>query len=244
MKKFERRTIYNARIVMLLIGSFSLLSLLLWRIQSVSVQDQAEFHQLLERAGGGRQAQNHSWKAKQERSGIQKDLYFMKEGHPLHVKILAETAELMLDQQGRKTGLVEQFQQMRCLMQEEVFYQLKDSPKTLVKKNGKFFLKNHDPKQAASWLDELPPDAKPMQVLRYLEADQAFYRHHEDLLEADTVKVYRYIIPGHDLNGSFSQFSPLFKGNAARIECSLKGAEPHFKATNLKMTFFQGGNLK
>lgn len=85
-------------------------------------------------------------------------------------------------------------------------------------------------------------DGKPQQTLRYLEADSATYSYKNDEVVANDVKVYRYILPGHELPQNLAGFKPTLKGHAEGVQFSMAGKDVQFKAQKLKASL-EGGAL-
>lgn len=82
----------------------------------------------------------------------------------------------------------------------------------------------------------LPNSKEPMQVIRYLEADEAIYRYKTDTFTAERVRISRYVVPGHELVENFEGVKPLMSGIAKKIEFSLSGEDLNFTAHGLKAT--------
>ena len=79
---------------------------------------------------------------------------------------------------------------------------------------------------------------RPMQIIRQLKADSATYHYQKDLFIAENVQITRYLIPGSELVESLEGGKLLMTGLAKRVEFSLKGSEPNFKAHQLKSSIY------
>lgn len=85
-----------------------------------------------------------------------------------------------------------------------------------------------------------------MSSIRYIEADAAEYHYKDDRFVAQTVKLTRYSIPGHELQEISEQSRTWMKGTADKVEFSLKSKEKdlNFKAHHLKAAFYDTGKMK
>ena len=236
----QKRKTFNFKLGVFLFFLIGAAGFLIWKIQDVSPADRKNYETLLLQSSSSNTSHKQLIKAKQEKEQIQKDLFFKKEGHSLQVRILADKAELVFDQNEKKGEVLEKFYQMKCIMQEEIYYRLKDGRELLPKQLKGYLVKNSDPKQESSWIAQLPDEARPMQVLRVFEADEALYFHKENILKARDVNIYRHVVEGHQLHPLTENAEPLLKGVAERVECELKGSEPHFEAFQLKMSLYKG----
>lgn len=86
--------------------------------------------------------------------------------------------------------------------------------------------------------EEVAPDS-PSQIIRVFEADRAIYRYRSGELNADSVKLARYKIPGRKYQKPDESTPPFMTGMAQNVEVSLNGPSK-FKAKGLKM---KGGAL-
>lgn len=88
------------------------------------------------------------------------------------------------------------------------------------------------------------PD-KPMQIIRHLKADAASYHYQKDLFVAENVQISRYLIPGSTLvETGVEDNKLLMTGLAKRVEFSLNGSDPNFKAYQLKSSFYPSNDSK
>lgn len=212
----------------------------------VSESDAKEYGKLMADAESSHSsAHGTPYTARQEREGIQKDLFFQKGNDRLQIRLTAEQAQLVLDHQDMHTYVVEHMQHVKCYMQEEIYYILADGREALPQPNGQLLLRSADEKDPASWLSIDTPGLKPMEVIRYIEADEAQYHYKDDRFAARSVKITRYSIPGHQLKEMNDQAKPLMKGTADRVEFSLKAKDKdlNFKAHHLKAAFFDTGKM-
>jgi len=77
-------------------------------------------------------------------------------------------------------------------------------------------------------------DGKPMQVFRYLQADEAVYHYQTNKLVAKRATISRFSALGHHLIEDVSRLRPSITGTASEVEFFMEGGNPHFKATKFK----------
>ena len=106
--------------------------------------------------------------------------------------------------------VIEKMKGMSCILQEELFYLTPDGQE----------------------------EAVPMQIVRYIEADNAVYHYQNDLLEAEDVKIFRYKLPGHHLVESFTE-EPTMRAIAKSVEISVLSKELSFKAKKMRVILAQ-----
>lgn len=182
--------------------------------------------------------------ARQKRAGIQKDVFFNQGNHRLHLRILSEHAELVLDQREEATEIVEHMHGVKCLMQEDVYYLLPDGREAdLFADTDLLVSRGGEGTESPSKMPLLGSHAKPMQVIRYLEAETASYFYKSDRFVAENVLVARYVVPGHLLVESIEGMKPVMMGSATSAAFSLAGKNPDFKARRLKAKLYSGGKL-
>lgn len=222
------------------------LGIAFWRLGSVTEKDTNEYLQLMTDAESSHTAvQGAPYTAKQERQGIQKDMYFQKGTDRLHIQLISAQAQLVLDHQDMHTYVVEEMRQVKCWMQEELFYVLPDGKEAFLQPNGQLLLRASDEKNLQSWISLDTPGVQPRSIIRYIEADEALYHYKDDRFEAHQVKITRYSIPGHQLKAMNDQATLLMKGTAGEVEFSLKSKDKdlNFKAYHLKANFYDAGKI-
>jgi hypothetical protein len=79
---------------------------------------------------------------------------------------------------------------------------------------------------------------KPMQQVRYMEAERASYNYNSHLFVAEGVKLWKYRLDGHTppLKTLFFDATPLMQATAHTVEFSLKGEKLDFVAHRMKAT--------
>lgn len=79
---------------------------------------------------------------------------------------------------------------------------------------------------------------KPMQLIRYIEADNATYSYDTNCLKATEVTILRFQVPGHTLIQSTAGLKPIMKGKAKEVEFSMGSEDLNFKAHQMKATWY------
>lgn len=174
--------------------------------------------------------------ARQKRIDVQKDFTYMREEAPLKIRMYSREAELIFERQEKTASIIEEMLGIRIFMQEELYYLLPDG-REVVFDAGNFFSKE-------SALEiEAQIDMRPMQVLRYLEANSGSYSYNSKVCKANHVIVERYIEEGHELPKNVKSGQLIFRGMADSVEFKLSGGEPEFTAMQMKASIMSPGKL-
>jgi hypothetical protein len=243
----RRVSLFSLQFTCVVLAFISLLGIVFWRMGRVTEDEVKEYNQLIADAeSSGATVQRTPYTARQDRQGVQKDLFFQRDNQRMHIRLSAAKAQLVLDHQDLHSYVVEHMQNVDCYMQEELYYQLPDGREALLQPNGQLLLRSGDEKKEASWMPMDTPGLQPMQVIRYIQADQAEYHYKDDRFIAYLVKITRYAIPGHQLKEAKQNSKMLMKGTADQAEFCLKRKDKdlNFHAQNLKATFFDIGKMK
>ena len=161
------------------------------------------------------------------------------------MKLKADTAELVLENQDFDTRIIENMRQVKCIMQEELYYLLPTGEEVVMHKSGKLIIKDADESLESSFVTVDESLLIPMQIVRYMESDFAKYHYKGDLFEANDVLISRYSLKGHDLSLGITElgYQPklLMKGKAKKVEFTLNSDSKdfNFKAHQLKANFFE-----
>jgi hypothetical protein len=85
-------------------------------------------------------------------------------------------------------------------------------------------------------------DGKPMQMIRYFEAEGATYSYKSGKFHAERVRIFRYQVPGHTLKTALEPFAPLMQGTCETLDFALRKGTPDFKASGFKasMELYKG----
>lgn len=205
-----------------------------WTLTRVSPTEVAAYHKLTTKDG---KTQTTPYSSKQQRLKVQKDVLFAQGQDRLQLRLNAEDSQLVLDHD-KDTEIIEHMNGVTCMMQEQVYWVLPDGREATLQSNGKLLIRNADPEEEISWLPKEAKGLKPMQVIRYLEADTASNHYKKDLFVAENVRISSYAVPGHHLVDKIDTKKPLMKGTAQAVEFSLSGRDLNFKAHQLKATLF------
>lgn len=140
--------------------------------------------------------------AKQDRQGVQRDIWYQKEGDSrLQISLNSEISELSFEKYGNTNEIIESMQGFKGFIQEELFY------------------------------DE---EVKPMQHVRYIEAETAVYNYRTHVLIAERAKMICYSASGHDLIPSLEGVEPTVTAVAQSLEISILEKEFLVKANQLR----------
>lgn len=202
-----------------------------------NARDLKSYQRLVEKSAPQKKGALISY-SQQMRHNVSKEVWF-RDDDPLHLHIHARDSELFFFQDdARKTiEVVEEMHSIRCAMQEELFYLLPDGREVVKNENGCFFLKRKDSSEPKVAIDPLTSGLIPVQYLRYFEAEKASYNYNSQLFVAQSVKLWKYRMPGHTLPLSLAGQTPLMSGTAQSVEFLLKGEKMNFTAHVLKATF-------
>jgi hypothetical protein len=75
---------------------------------------------------------------------------------------------------------------------------------------------------------------KPMQRVRYLEAESASYNYNTHLFVAEEAELWTFQLPGHELPKTVMGNTPILHATAQSVEFSLKGDQLNFLAHRMK----------
>ena len=163
--------------------------------------DIQRYRMLVENAGSAKDLASVPYTAKQHRSGIQKDILFNDKSDRLQVRLLCQDSVLVLDHHGRTTEIIEHMTDVKCYMQEELYYLLPDGREAKKQLNGRLLFNREDPTKESSWLSADASGLKPMQIIRYFEADTGAFYYKSDRFAADNAKIVRFSCPWASVKG-------------------------------------------
>jgi hypothetical protein len=78
------------------------------------------------------------------------------------------------------------------------------------------------------------PGPKPMQQMRFLEAEDGIYRYASQQFLAQSVGLSLFRLPGHDLPDGLNREIPFMRGVAQDVSFSVSGKTPQFNALHFK----------
>jgi hypothetical protein len=241
--KSKKVSIYfKATVMTVLLLFLGILILCLISFFSISNDDKEAYKKLVQsRNSAHAKLKMSPYTAKQQRKGMQKDILFTQGEDRLQLSLTSEKSTLVLDWQENGMQIIEKMQNVKCVMQEELFYVLDDGREVIKQANGKLILRHGKPSDPLAWVNSDTDGLKPMQHLRCMEASDATYYYKSDLVVAEQVSIYRFTLPGHKLIAS-PEGKPTMLGNAKNAEFSLAGKELNFTAQNLKVVFYEECN--
>jgi len=216
-----------------------LIALVAWNLTYASPEDATTYKRLLsglnERKNG---PQSEQYEAKQKRVNVQKDILYMKDADRLQVRLTAADSRMVLDHHDGENNMIEHMNDMRCAMQEELYYVLSDGREAFLQENGQLLIRHSPPSQPESWIAKNHPGLKPMQIVRFIEAETASYYYKTEFLKAEDVNISRFSAEGHALMSPWEKKQLLMKGIAESMEFSLSDKTPNFKASEMKTTLY------
>lgn len=204
-------------------------------VAKVRDEDVAFYHQLLENSDSSKKPELLAY-SRQTREGVRKQIWHENK----HIMIESVESELFFFHQDNQVEVVEELGHVRSAIQEELYYILPCGKEAVKQENGKLCLRGEDPNRQEAWIDPALPGMKPMQLVRYLEAEKACYNYNTQLFSAREVKLWKYRLEGHKLAAEFDEKTPIMTGIAHSVEFSLQGKELDFHAYRMRATF----NLK
>ncbi|MBA3816657.1 MAG: hypothetical protein H0X29_09115 [Parachlamydiaceae bacterium] len=207
----------------------------LWmKLANFDSSSEAAYHKLMQ----SQDDLGNNYTSRQRREGVEKDFFFSENGQRLQMRLQSARTELALDHHDDQTEVVEQMHDVVCCIQEELFYKLSDGREALKQEDGRLLIKHADPKEANSWIISMDASAKPMQVIRLVKADVAFYYYKNSQFIAEDVRVTHYVASGHSIEQAAKSMYPIMGGVATWVEFSLGGNGINFKAYKLKAKFY------
>lgn len=86
---------------------------------------------------------------------------------------------------------------------------------------------------------ELTSGERPIQQMRYLEAEEGIYRYTAQQFHAQSVALSLYRIQGSELPNQLGSYKPFLKGIAQDVSFAVTGKTPQFQAQHFKALFNQ-----
>jgi hypothetical protein len=182
--------------------------------------DPSGYKELMERANPAISMEtNQAYRASQQRKGVQKEFWRIKGDQRLVALLNCSEAELVYEKEEEKQVIAEHMKDVRCLIQEELFYlDLKGERVAVIPADGEGYLLQ--------------------QTVRFVEAAAAKYHYSSETLEAYNVTMELYTLPGHDLPRSIAGFKPSMRGKADVVNINIIEKGLNFKADQFKGTLF------
>lgn len=158
------------------------------------------------------------------RRDLQKDLYFNRHAGTEQFRLKSGEARVMLVARGSHHHVVEHLEQVCCWYQEELFYRFADGST----------LSTQEPLGGALAPVAVAFHAQPRQRLLYLEADLAVYNYQLQNFIAKDARLWRYELPGHQLEEQVDKAHALFSGVADQVDISFGDHGILFQAGGFK----------
>jgi hypothetical protein len=237
--RFTFLTIFSI-VALFAIGIFSF-----FQLGSFTNEDVEEYENLIKSTNPQDTDKNlQPYTSTQQHRTTHKDIWFTQGDQRLQLRLRSKDTRLVLEHQDNNVQVVEHMQGVTCYIQEELYYVTKDGRELKLKDNGSYVLRKSDSKDAREikLTDKISPT--PMQVIRYLEADNASYYYQSDRFLAEQVHVIRVAVPGHTLTESLKGLIPLMSGIARSVEFTLADNELNFTAYQLKATLHGSERIK
>ena len=93
---------------------------LAWSVFRVQEETHAEYAALLGEANPGKAAKTTPYTAQQHRKGVQKELFYTRNGQRLQLRLTSKEAIMVLEHQPEGNFLIEKMNDVKCWMQEEL----------------------------------------------------------------------------------------------------------------------------
>lgn len=164
-----------------------------------------------------------------------KEILFTARGQRLQLIIASKDSTLVVDRNSKSTDLIECMNHVDCYMQEELYYLLPDGQEVKKNQSGEWISKDSGEPITFPKTTKL----KPMQCIRYLDAEKASYCYQTDHFTAENVTISRFKTEGHRLKitKGLEKTELLMTGFANSVEFSLGEENILFNAHQLKATF-------
>lgn len=155
--------------------------------------------------------------SRQKREQVSKQIWFQNEP-PLLCRIDSKESDLFFVRNNDHIEVVEELNDVCCVMQEELYYLLPGGKETIS-------------------LLEAVPEAVPMQRFRYLEAKKACYNYLSNLFIAEDVKLWKFQTAGHAFPTppfQSDKLEPLMQAEAESVEFTFQDAKIDFIAHHMR----------
>ncbi len=200
-----------------------------------SEKDVQQYHALVNKSQSRRESKKNPYVATQYREGVIKDIYYRNDEGVLQARVASDRSRLVFDQQPEGMEILEYMEQLTCAMQKELFYVTQNGDEIISDGEGGF--KNRKGRLISS--EEI--SLKPMQIVRFVIADNAVYYYNKEKLVADYPTVFEYRLEGHQLPEDYESATLMMRGVAENVEASFENGKPAFLAKRLKARFFPKG---
>jgi len=152
----------------------------------------------------------------QMRENVHKQIW-IQDQTPLYFSIQSKNSNLFFFKECSQIEIIEELEDVTCVLQEELFYRFADGTTSLSPQEG----------------------AEPWQKTRYLKAEQAHYNYQTHLFVADTVHLWEYQLAGHAPPSTFQGIDPQLEATAQSVEFILNAKELDFTAHKMHAIFYE-----
>lgn len=205
--------------------------------------DYKEYQELVESSAPSREESPEGERGSQKREGVAKDLWFIKGGQRLHIAMKCDTSELKLMQTVDRIEVVEEMEDVHCLMQDDLYYLLADGREAYRHEGGRIVIRGANPNEESSWVTSDVLTLIPMQQLKRIDAKHARFHYRSNCLVADEVKISRFYTQGHSLEQMGAATHLLMEGGADSATFTFEAHDIVFKANKLKASFYSQRGL-
>ncbi len=215
---FKKQTLFGS--IVLVLSTLAVVAFLF----STSARDEAQYVDLMSKRT---EKTKDSYFGKQIREHVTRDIYFTNvDGQRLMMRLRSKGTELIFDKKRGGQGLVEHIQGLKAMMQEQLYYQLKDGREILCLADGRWVNRlDQSPVTDINW-----EGVKSKQVVRYLEADNGQFLEKSGEFSGKQVKLFKLSLLGHQCRDTFSCRNPLLEGVCDAVTFSFLNKQLNFSA--------------
>lgn len=219
--------------------------LLLAFLVHIPKEDYALYEQILRESDPTTWPEEHSEQTgHQDRQIVDKQLWIKRGGERRYCLLQAQSSRLIYTLQGERVDLVEELEDVKGWMQEELFFRLIDGREALLQRDGKLLLRNANPEDTSSYISRTHPGLSPWQQVRKFNAAHATYTYRAQELKAQNCHIIRSILPGHRMPGGEEESEVLMKGVAHTITFTLEDDSPYFQAEGMRASIYSERGIR
>jgi hypothetical protein len=211
---------YVILVAVLILGLFAGLY---WRFGLYSQKDVASYRAMMAESVG-EETQERSVKSQHFRKELQKDVFIERSSGVFQFRLRSKDAWFSLERMKGKTDIVETLEDVVCWLQEDFLYRFAEGA----------LISSQDPFWPALVPAAVALKAVPQQRVVYLEANKAMYDYDGETFVADDARIWRYIVPGHELTETVDKQKVLISGDAEHVVISFGKQGFSFKAEGFK----------
>lgn len=186
---------------LLILGAFGI-----WSILRVTQKHEENYLILTESSQSHSDKKSRLSHQQQHREDVYKEIWVQKDQR-LQGRIQSDFSLLFLFPHGDKFDVIEDMENVRCMIQKEIFLG-----------------------------EEGELERTPSQEVEYFEANKATYNYTTNLFIAEEVRLWRYRLNGDKLPKKIENQTPLMDGFAQKVILSLQNGKIKMKAHHLTAT--------